>query len=91
MSNGWQLGWDISTPCGVYYTYATNKATGREVLVKNYSHKDIPSSGHDTFKQLLDDLIQRDTCDGYYDWQPMIARVREHIAKIAKGDTNEAL
>tara|TARA_R100000306_G_C4298460_1_gene103824 strand:- start:141 stop:407 length:267 start_codon:yes stop_codon:yes gene_type:complete len=83
---------DLRTPCGVYYTYATNKATGREVLVRHYSLKDIPPKGmygNRTFKQLLDSYAQRDTCDGYYDWQPMIARIREHIAKIAKGDTNE--
>ena len=89
MTEQFQIAWDLRTPCGYYYTYKTNKATGMEELVKEYSHKDIPSIGHNTFKQLLDDLIQRDTCDGYYDWQPMIARVREHIAKITKGDTNE--
>ncbi|QDP66778.1 MAG: hypothetical protein Unbinned6201contig1000_1, partial [Prokaryotic dsDNA virus sp.] len=36
---------DLRTPCGVYYTYATNKATGREVLVRHYSLKDIPPKG----------------------------------------------
>ena len=87
MSNEWQSGWNARIPCGMYYTYETNKATGREVLVRHYSFKDIPPymHGNRTFKEFLDSVEQRDTCDGYYDWQPMIDRIREHIAKIAKG------
>ena len=87
MSNEWQSGWNAGTPCGMYYTYETNKSTNEEVLVKHYAYNDLPAytSGNRTFRKFLDNLINMDTCDGYYDWQPMIARIREHIAKIAKG------
>ena len=91
MSNEWQSGWNAGTPCGMYYTYETNKSTNEEVLVRHYALKDIPPymHGNRTFKELLDSVAQRDTCDGYYNREPLIARIREHIAKIAKGDTNE--
>ena len=80
---------DLRTPCGVYYTYETNRATGRERMVINHAYNDIPAVKVKTFIEVYDDLINRDTCDGFYDWQPKIARVKEHMAKIAKGDTND--
>ncbi len=40
MTEQFQIAWDLRTPCGCYYTYKTNKETGREELVKTKTKKD---------------------------------------------------